>query len=215
VASLTPSVVAIATPVLEALLSCWASRLENADLVADGKPKKWSMQTKEEKVATQLSVACIDMLLEFCNCSESMLAFTADVVGKKSAGILDILMRTEYFLPKAVVTSLHELLYKLLGDSNFKHTFAQIFISHYPKFLRDSVAEETAAAPGGAPNSKNREQAILGSFSVQIFTVPTLTPKLVTESRLLDMLLDTLKEFFCSCVGDDGRLMVCCFLRST
>jgi E3 ubiquitin-protein ligase UBR3 len=215
VASLTPSVVAIAMPVLQALLSCWASRLEAADLVADGKPKRWSLQTKEEKVASQLSVACIDMLLEFCNCSESMLAFTADVVGKRSAGILDILMRTEYFLPKAVVMSLHELLYKLLGDSNFKHMFAQIFISHYPKFLRDSVAEETAAAPGGAPNSKNREQAILGSFSVQIFTVPTLTPKLVTESRLLDMLLETLKEFFCSCVGDDGRLMVCCFLRST
>jgi E3 ubiquitin-protein ligase UBR3 len=199
--SLSPSVVATATPVLEAILSCWRLQLLAADLVVEGKPKKWSLQTKEEKLASQLSVACIDMLLDFCKCSESMLAFTAEVMGKKSVGILDILMRTEYFLPKALVTSLHELLYKLLGDGNFKHAFAEIFISYYPKFLRDLVSEESATA---------RENArTLYSFSVQIFTVPTLTLKLVMESGLLDMLLETLQEFFCSCIGEDGRLMVC------
>jgi E3 ubiquitin-protein ligase UBR3 len=199
-ASLSPSVVATATPVLEAILSCWRLQLLAADLVVEGKPKKWSLQTKEEKLASQLSVACIDMLLDFCKCSESMLAFTAEVVGKKSVGILDILMRTEYFLPKALVTSLHELLYKLLGDGNFKHAFAEIFISYYPKFLHDLVSEETARACENAPT--------LYSFSVQIFTVPTLTLKLVMESGLLDMLLETLQEFFCSCIGEDGRLRV-------
>jgi E3 ubiquitin-protein ligase UBR3 len=187
--------------VLDAILSCWRLQLLAADLVLEGKPKKWSLQTKEEKLASQLSVACIDMLIAFCKCSESMLAFTAEVVGKKSVGILDILMRTEYFFPKALVTSLHELLYKLLGDGNFKHAFAEIFISYYPKFLHDFVSEETARARENAPT--------LYRFSVQIFTVPTLTLKLVMESGLLDMLLETLQEFFCSCIGEDGRLMVC------
>jgi hypothetical protein len=60
--------------VLDAILSCWRLQLLAADLVLEGKPKKWSLQTKEEKLASQLSVACIDMLLAFCKCSESMLA---------------------------------------------------------------------------------------------------------------------------------------------
>lgn len=208
VAPLPLSIITAATPVLEALLLHWVYRLKAAEVVAEGKAKKWSLQTVEEKVASQLSVACIELLLEFCNCGETMLAFTAELMGKKSVGILDTLMSTECFLPKVVVTPLHELLYKLLGDTTFKHAFAQTFISHYPKFLRESVAEEIAVA-GGSSSSKYRDQAILGSFSVQIFTVPTLTPKLVMESGLLDMLLETLKEFFCACVGEDGRLLVC------
>ncbi|XP_024369767.1 E3 ubiquitin-protein ligase PRT6 isoform X2 [Physcomitrium patens] len=204
---LPSSIIEVAAPILEALLVHWVQRLKAADAVMEGKSKKWSDLTEEEKVASQLSVVFIELLLEFCSYGEPMLAFTAELMGKNESGILDSLMNTEYFLPKSVRTSLHELLYKLLGDSNFKLSFAQVFISHYPKFFQDSVAEENAST-GSPAISKYREQTILNSFSVQIFTVPTLTPKLVMESRLLDMLLDTLKEFFRACSGEDGRLLV-------
>ena len=210
VAPLPLPIVEAASPVLEALLHHWVYRLKAGESSGEVKYKKWKEQTVEEKVASQLSAVCIDMLLEFCNYGETMLAFTAEHVGNKNIGLLHTLMSTECFLPKAVGTSLHELLYKLLGDTNFKHVFAQTFISHYPKFLHDLVAEE-AATPG---TNRGREQAILNSFSVQIFTVPTLTPKLVMESGLLDMLLETLKEFLRACVGEDGRLMVCAHIVS-
>lgn len=206
-APLPSIIVETATPVLEALLIHWVQRLKAADTVTEGKSKKWSLLTVEEKVASQLSVVCVELFLEFCGYGETMLAFTAGLMGNNESGILETLMNTECFLPKAVSTSLHELLYKLLGDSSFKLSFAQTFISQYPKFLQDSVVEESATA-GSTLLSKYREQAILNSFSVQLFTVPTLTPKLVMESGLLDMLLETLKEFFRACAGEDGRLSV-------
>lgn len=208
VALLPSSLIEAATPVLEALLLHWASTLRAAEKVAENKAKKWDDQKVEEKVACQLSVVCIEMLLEFCSYGESMLAFTAEIVGNRNIGLLDTLMSTECFLPKRCVNSLHELLYKLLGDINFKHTFAQTFISHYPHYVHDAMQEESTRV-GSYPRSRYREHAIVNSFSVQIFTVPTLTPKLVVESSLLDMLFDTLKRFFCSCVGEDGHISVC------
>lgn len=36
--------------------------------------------------------------------------------------------------------------------------------------------------------------------------MPTLTPRLVIEENLLDMLLRNLKQLFISCAGEDGRL---------
>ncbi|XP_024360222.1 E3 ubiquitin-protein ligase PRT6 [Physcomitrium patens] len=144
--------------------------------------------------------------MEFCSHDETMLAFIADLMGKNASGILDTLMNTKHFLPKPVSASLHELLYKILGNSNFKLSFAKVFVSHYPKFFEDSAAAESAAI-GITSANKYSEHAILNSFSVQIFTIPTLTPKLVIESRLLEMLLGTLKEFFLACAGEDGRLL--------
>ncbi|XP_024382980.1 E3 ubiquitin-protein ligase PRT6 isoform X2 [Physcomitrium patens] len=204
--SLPSSIEEAATPVLEALLIHWVRWLKAADAVTEGKSKIWKNLKVEEKVASQLSVVCVELLMELCSYGETMLAFIADLMGKNASGILDTLMNTEHFLPKPVSASLHELLYKLLGDSNFKLSFAKVFISHYPKFFKDSAAAESAAI-GITSTSKYSEQAILNSFSVQIFTVPTLTPKLVIESRLLEMLLGTLKEFFLACAGEDGRLL--------
>uniref|UniRef100_A0A7I4DB25 E3 ubiquitin-protein ligase n=1 Tax=Physcomitrium patens TaxID=3218 RepID=A0A7I4DB25_PHYPA len=204
---LPSSLVEFAAPVLEALLFQWVHTLKAAELVAENRARKWASQQKDEKVACQLSVVYIEMLLEFCSFGEPMLAFTAELVGNRSLGLLDTLMSTECFLPKRCVNSLHELLYKLLGDTNFKHTFAQTFILHYPFYLRETIKEDAAAA-GTSSRSKHRDPAVVNSFSVQIFTVPTLTPKLVMEAGLLDMLLETLKEFFCACVGDYGRISV-------
>ena len=83
-----------------------------------------SLLTMDEKVASQLSVVYVELLLEFCKYGENMLAFIAELMGNNKSGILDILMNTECFLPKVVSTSLNELLYKLLGDSSFKLSFA-------------------------------------------------------------------------------------------
>lgn len=59
------------------------------------------------------------------------------------------------------------------------------------------MSEEIATALENAPT--------IDSFCLQFFTVPTPTLKLLMESvRALDMLLETLQEFFCSCVGEDG-----------
>jgi hypothetical protein len=141
VPALPSSLIQAAAPVLEALLRRWVCTLKAAQEVAENRTKKWDDQSVHEKVACQLSVVCIEMLLEFCSFGEPMLAFTAEIVGNRSLGLLDILMSTECFLPKRCVNSLHELLYKLLGDTNFKHTFAQTFISHYPRCLREAICK--------------------------------------------------------------------------
>ncbi|KAL3679047.1 hypothetical protein R1sor_022003 [Riccia sorocarpa] len=208
VPSLPPGFVASAAPVLEAVLKFWVLTLEKATLKAEGKPKKWNSMLAEEKVATQTSLAIIKMLLELCCAGESMLSFTAKEVGRKDIGVLDALLRAESFMSRHVVESLHELLYKLLGDSNFKHAFALVFISHYSRFIRESVADELVNPSGSPFGTKHRDHSVLSNFSVQIFTVPTLTPKLVLEHKLLDMLMGTLKDFLIVCGGEDGRLMV-------
>lgn len=53
------------------------------------------------------------------------------------------------------------------------------------------------------------EYPLIPNFSVQIFTVPTLTTRLVREHNLLGILLECLTALFLSCVGEDGRLQVC------
>ncbi|XP_024515044.1 E3 ubiquitin-protein ligase PRT6 [Selaginella moellendorffii] len=199
---LSEGMVARLGPVLEAMLLEWKDRLSAAVTASSGRPRKWSTMSPEEKLASPLSMSIISLLLEFCNCSESMLSFTAEKLSSSDIGLLDILLTAEFLLPKNVYTKLHELLYKLLGDPNFKYRFAQTFIKRYPKFLRESLQEEQMLA------RQPREHSILGSFSVQIFTVPTLTPRLVVEWKLLDMLFGILKDFFVSCIGDDGRFVV-------
>ena len=53
------------------------------------------------------------------------------------------------------------------------------------------------------------EYPLIPNFSVQIFTVPTLTTRLVREHNLLGIVLECLTALFLSCLGEDGRLQVC------
>eukprot|EP01018_Ginkgo_biloba_P034022 Gb_11947 [translate_table: standard] len=194
-----------ADPVLGALLLVWKERLVAAESVAEGRPKKWEQQTLQEKVASKTSSAIVEMLLGFCKCSESLLNFTATMMGSSPAGLLDILLRTERFVPKKVVAELHELLFKLLGEPNFKYEFAKAFIKHYPTLISEAIRK---GIDGSNSSTKSSDYyPVLSNFSVQIFTVPTLTPRLVIELKLLDMLLGSLKQFFVSCAGEDGRLL--------
>lgn len=73
-------------------------------------------------------------------------------------------------------------------------------MSYYPKVVNDAINEGTCHALKKYP--------LLSTFSVQILTVPTLTPRLVKEMNLLAMLLGCLGDIFFSCAGEDDRLQV-------
>ncbi|KAH9325221.1 hypothetical protein KI387_005399, partial [Taxus chinensis] len=190
-------------PVLGALLIEWKERLLAAERMAGGKPKNWDIQSIHEKVAYMTTTTIVEMLLSFSKCSESLLNFSATLICA-SPGLLDVLLWTEHFLSKNTVAELHELLFKLLGEPNFKYEFAKAFIKHYPRLISEAIQE---GIDGSNSSPKFSDYPILGNFSVQIFTVPTLTPRLVTEVNLLDMLLGNLKRLFISCAGEDGRIL--------
>lgn len=128
---LPPKYAKFAEPVLGALLIEWKEHLLAAQKVAEGKPKKLHEQKVEEKVAYKKTSVIVEMLLRFCECSESLLNFIATSMCSSQYGLLDTLLRTKKFLHKKVVSELHEFLFKLLGDPNFKYEFAKAFIRHY------------------------------------------------------------------------------------
>lgn len=185
-------------PVLNALFICWKNKLLLAETSSPESPRTVD-RTERMKVASELTSAAVEMLLEFCKYSESLLSFVSRIVFS-SSGLLDILVRTEKFLKEEVVKKLYDLLLKLLGEPLFKYEFGKVFLSYYPVAVNEAIKE------GGDHAFKNH--TLLSTFSVQIFTVPTLTPRLVKEMNLLAMLLGCLGDIFVSCAGEDGRLQV-------
>ncbi|KAH7292156.1 hypothetical protein KP509_29G053500 [Ceratopteris richardii] len=185
--------------VMEALLGEWGSRLRAAASFSDEE----QINNIKVALATQTSLPMIGMLLSFCNCSESLLACSADLIASEKLGLVDLFLKCEHFLPTEVVNRLNELLYKLMGEPHFKRKFAEAFVHHYPQFVEDELREITESTNGYTI----RESAALNNFSVQIFTVPTLTPHLVVDFKLLDMLLDILKKAFISCSKGDPQLL--------
>ncbi|KAK7293058.1 hypothetical protein RJT34_15919 [Clitoria ternatea] len=175
------------SPVLGSLFNCWKEKLT---MVRDS-------GTERKKAANELTFAVVDMLLEFCNRSESLLSFVAKLLFS-TAGLLNILVRAERFLTD-VVKKLHELLLKLLGEPSFKYEFAKVFLTYYPSVINEATKE--------CSDSPLKRYPLLSTFSVQILTVPTLTPCLVKEINLLTMLLGCFESIFVSC-AEDGRLQV-------
>ncbi|KAM0948285.1 putative carboxypeptidase U transcription factor interactor and regulator Znf-B family [Dioscorea sansibarensis] len=181
-------------PVLDALFSSWKDKMISMEC---HRPKNEDDRNEVHAMTHELSLAIIEMLLDFCNCSESLLSF----VSKRMfacAGLLDALLMGERFLDKKVVKKLHELLLKLLGEPLFKYEFAKVFIRYYQIGVREIIDACT--------DSELKQYPLLSTFSVQIFTVPTLTPRLVREANLMGVLLRCLEDLFLSCVGEDGRL---------
>ncbi|KAJ0979508.1 hypothetical protein J5N97_014982 [Dioscorea zingiberensis] len=144
----------------------------------------------------EFSLAIIEMLLNFCNSSESLLSFVAKQMFTCS-GLLDVLLMGERFLDELVVKKLHEVLLKFLGEPLFKYEFAKAFTKYYQTSLRQIIKE---------CDSMLEQYPLISTFSVQIFTVATLASHLVQEINLLDVLLGCLWDLFLSCVGEDGRL---------
>lgn len=182
-------------PVLESLLLCWKKKLQFAEIMSSQSP----VATGYLNLTDELTCAVVDMLLDFCQYSESLLCFVSGRVYSLD-DLLDILVRAEQFLGDAAVKKLHNLLLKLLGEPLFKYEFAKVFMSYYPTVVNEAVKE--------CDDEILKKYPLLSTFSVQIFTVPTLTPRLVKEVNLLSILLECLGEIFCFCEGDDFRLQV-------
>ncbi|CAI9783256.1 unnamed protein product [Fraxinus pennsylvanica] len=183
-------------PVLDSLLIYWREKLLNAEIAFQGSP---SHVAELPKAANDLTSVVVEMLLEFCKSSESLLSFISVRV-YSCPGLLDVLLRAERFLSDGVVGKLHELLLKLIGEPIFKYEFAKVFLSYYPTVVNEAIKENSDAV--------FKRYQLLSTFSVQILTVPTLTPHLVEEKNLLAMLFECLERIFVSCAGDDGRLQV-------
>jgi hypothetical protein len=183
-------------PVLGVLLQFWKERI----CMVEPPRAKGDGGSLCKRVAEELTTSVSSMLIEFCIYSESLLSFVSLMI-RECPDLLDTLTRAERLLDKRVVKKLHELLLKLISDPAFKYEFAKVFIRYYPvtfgeviKACNDSLLEEYPLMP---------------AFSVQIFTVPTLTPRLVREVNLLGVLLGCLTDLFLSCIGEDGHLQVC------
>ncbi|CAA6654977.1 unnamed protein product [Spirodela intermedia] len=181
---LSEEITSSAGPVLDALFIFWKDKLFLAS----------SSTTGNLRVENSNS---LQMLLEFCNCCESLLSFIAKEI-LNLVGFLELLVRAELFLSKPVVKLLHELMLKLLGEPLFKHEFAKVFIHYYPVPLEKAIKENSDSTFEKCP--------LLSTFSVQIFTVPTLTPRLVREENLLGVLVECLWNILQSSVDGDGCL---------
>ncbi|XP_062188383.1 E3 ubiquitin-protein ligase PRT6-like [Phragmites australis] len=180
-------------PVLNVLLHFWKERI----CLVEPPRTKGDGGSTCKRIAEELTASVANMLLEFCTCSESLLSFVSLRI-RECSDLLDALIRAERLLDKKVVKKLHELLLKLISDPAFKYEFAKVFICYYPVTFGEVIK--------GCNDSLLEEYPLMPSFSVQIFTVPTLTPRLVREVNLLGVLLGCLTDLFLSCIGEDGRL---------
>ncbi|KAG9159191.1 hypothetical protein Leryth_018168 [Lithospermum erythrorhizon] len=186
-------------PVLDSLLHFWKKKLLFSESIFQRSPQIDDHPVEWKNVADELTSSVVEMLLEFCQHSESLLSFISQRVFS-AVGLLDILLRAERLLNDDVVRKLHELLLKFLGEPQFKYEFAKIFLNYYPATVKDAVKENNDLVFKKFP--------LLSTFSVQILTVPTLTPRLVKEMNLLSILFDCLGEIFSSCAGEDNKLQV-------
>ncbi|KAF8105073.1 hypothetical protein N665_0163s0043 [Sinapis alba] len=180
-------------PVLDALFACWNNKLLPAESIKDARSNDASVPVR--KMSNELTFVVVEMLLEFCKSSESLLSFVSRRIISLS-GLLDILVKAERFLDQDVIEKLHDLFLKLIGDPVFKLEFAKSFASYYPVVISEAVKLGT--------DNAFKKYPLLSTFSVQILTVPTLTPFLVKEMNLLAMLLGCLHEIFLSRSGEDG-----------
>ena len=182
-------------PVLDALFACWSGKLSSAESIV----QKDALVVLLQKMSNELTFAVVEMLLEFSQSTESLLSFVARRI-ISSGGLLNYLVKAERFLDQDVTRKLHDLFLKLIADPVFKSEFAKAFASYYPVVISEAVKL-------GSDNAF-KKFPLLSAFSVQILTVPTLTPFLVKEMNFLAMLLGCLNDIFVSCSGEDGVLQV-------
>ncbi|XP_010452066.1 PREDICTED: E3 ubiquitin-protein ligase PRT6 isoform X2 [Camelina sativa] len=184
-------------PVLDALFACWNNKLLSAESIGHKGARSNDSLVVPQKMSNELTFIVVEMLLEFSKSSESLLSFVSRRI-ISSSGLLSILLKAERFLDQDVMKKLHDLFLKLIGDPVFKCEFAKAFVSYYPFVISEAVKQGT--------DNAFKKYPLLSTFSVQVFTVPTLTPFLVKEMNLLAMLLGCLSDIFVSCSGEDGGL---------
>ncbi|CAH8371211.1 unnamed protein product [Eruca vesicaria subsp. sativa] len=185
-------------PVLDALFASWHNKLSSAQSVVQKDARSNDALLVLQKMSNELTYVVVQMLLEFSKSTESLLSFVSRRI-ISSSGLLDFLVKAERFLDQDVTKKLHDLFLKLIADPVFKSEFAKAFASYYPVVISEAVKQ-------GSDNNTFKKYPLLPTFSVQILTVPTLTPFLVKEMDFLAMLLGCLSDIFVSCSGEDGVL---------
>lgn len=168
-------------PALQALLTEWAIQLRSLDPRAAAA----GAAHPARHATLALTQHAAEHLLHLAATSDSLLSFVAHSLAMHPARVLDALMSCDGVLPATVAQAVHSLLYKLLGDSDFKYALGLGFTAHYAKFVQRLMDDD--------PGEMDAEASILQSFSVQIFTVPPLVLRLATEAGLLRMLVSTLE----------------------
>ncbi|KAM7255782.1 hypothetical protein ACFE04_011523 [Oxalis oulophora] len=167
---------------LISLFKCWKDKLSN-DLSAES-----------GNYTNGLTIAIVEMLLNFCERSERLQSFiVAKVIS--SAGLLEILIKCERFLRKNVVNKLHVLLMKLLVERSFKHEFSKEFLKYYPVAVKHAIEYNK--------NGFLETYPLLSTFSKKIFSIHT--PRLVKEQNLLATLFACLQYIFVAS-AEDGCL---------
>ncbi|GAB2263939.1 hypothetical protein Droror1_Dr00026073 [Drosera rotundifolia] len=183
-------------PVLDSLFWYWKEKL----IIAEGMPtENQAVSDHALDIGNELTSAIVDMLQDFCMCSESLLTFVSGVV-INSFNLLNILIRVERFLNETITKKLHDLLLKLQAEPIFKYEVGKLLVYYYPVSVQKAIEKSS--------DTVLDKDTLLSTFSVQIFTVPTLTLRLVKEENLLVILLECLGNILISCSGDDGRLQM-------
>ncbi|KAL4283961.1 hypothetical protein GQ457_16G022660 [Hibiscus cannabinus] len=154
-------------PVLDVLYICWKNKLFSAEGIFQESIRKSDRGAEQRKSANELTNVVVEMLLEFCKCSGSLLSFVSWRVISLD-GLLGILVRAERFLDDGVVKKLHDMLLKFLAEPIFKNEFSKVFLSYYPTVINEAIKE-------GSDSIRNVKYPLISTFSVQIFTVQTLT----------------------------------------
>ncbi|CAN1142646.1 E3 ubiquitin-protein ligase PRT6 [Linum perenne] len=172
-----------AGPVIDCLLAFW---------------KRQFMFAPHSVYFENMTLSTVEMLLKFFKYSEMLGSFVATKVTDLD-GFLEVLVSLMSSFVENVASKLKELLLKLLGEPTFKYGFAKVFIRYYRFVVTEAIKE-------GTDYVLEKHSLISSTFSVQIFTVSTLTPQLVKEQKLLDMLLGCLEGLFSHCAGADGCL---------
>ncbi|KAM7256820.1 hypothetical protein ACFE04_012561 [Oxalis oulophora] len=164
-------------PVLVELFKCWKNKLES------------------NKYVNELTAAILEMLLLLCNI-ESLQSFIAMNI-MSSAGLIEILIKSEMLLKKDIVKELLHLLMKLIMvDGSFKYVFAREFLNYYPSVVKESIKK----------GNDRRLMPMLYNFSRALFVDPSITRRLVEEENVLGILFTCVEDLFVASAGDNGRL---------
>eukprot|EP00737_Agarophyton_chilense_P002228 gb/GEZJ01002532.1/.p1 GENE.gb/GEZJ01002532.1/~~gb/GEZJ01002532.1/.p1 ORF type:complete len:1990 (-),score=202.64 gb/GEZJ01002532.1/:1768-7737(-) len=102
-------------------------------------------------------------------------------------------------LPDEIMSVLHSLYFKLITDVVFRRIFLERFARNYPRFIHAKLVRRYIDEEDRGQNGTEyggHENDIVGSFTVQLFTVPALVPVMLQEQGLLEMLLKLLCILF-------------------
>ena len=103
---------------------------------------------------------------------------------------LSILFRYNFAFPLTLWPDLSSWFFRLFGNATFKQSFAAGFASHYSQMMFDR------GSLGGS-----RHESFM-SYGVQVFTIPSMTPKVVKQDGLLRTMIATLNFLVIDTIRD-------------